>query len=72
MEATNLISENLLYIAVDAANGITLGQTISDPINRMITLTGHFYIVSIKKNVQIFGGTSRFRGTQVEKHCSKV
>ncbi len=25
-------------------NGITLGHTISDPINRMITLTGRFYL----------------------------
>jgi hypothetical protein len=30
-------------------NLITLGQTKSDNINRMITLTGCFYLVSISK-----------------------
>jgi hypothetical protein len=25
-----------------------------------------------RNNGQIFGGTSRFRGTQVEKHCSRI
>jgi hypothetical protein len=30
-------------------NVITLGQTKSDNINRMITITGYFYLVSFSK-----------------------
>ena len=41
----------LELIQLKPLNVITLGQTKSDNINRMITITDHFYIVMGRKKV---------------------
>ncbi len=44
----------LLYVQCTLLNGITLGQTITDPINRMLTITKNDFYT--KYDIEILGG----------------